>query len=187
MSWLTLFGVTFSASYSHGVGVGGGAVRWRQVGSGWTGRDCRLYSSTLGLHKFGMRWYDQKLQRWTQQDPIDQAGDLREGDRYLYVGGDPINLADPTGQWFGENVVSAVGKGIKRGAKVAVSCLNPVSKETGYGAAIGGGVGFAVGTASAVELGPGAVGVGAISGFAGAAIGAPVGSTYSCAKTVFGS
>jgi RHS repeat-associated protein len=159
MSWLTLFGVTFSASYSHGVGVGGGAVRWRQVGSGWTGRDCRLYSSTLGLHKFGMRWYDQKLQRWTQQDPIDQAGDLREGDRYLYVGGDPINLADPT----------------------------PVSKETGYGAAIGGGVGFAVGTASAVELGPGAVGVGAISGFAGAAIGAPVGSTYSCAKTVFGS
>jgi RHS repeat-associated protein len=56
-----------------------------------------LYSSTLGLHKFGMRWYDQKLQRWTQQGPIDQAGDLREGNRYGYVGDDPVNLADLSG------------------------------------------------------------------------------------------
>jgi RHS repeat-associated protein len=56
-----------------------------------------LYSSTLGLHKFGMRWYDQKLQRWTQPDQIDQAGDLREGNRYGYVGGNPVNRLDPSG------------------------------------------------------------------------------------------
>jgi uncharacterized protein RhaS with RHS repeats len=48
------------------------------------------------LH-FGERWYDPAVGRWTQQDPIDQTGDLKQGDRYTYVGGDPVNLVDPAG------------------------------------------------------------------------------------------
>lgn len=36
--------------------------------------------------------------RWTQQDPLDRVGNLREGNRYVYVGGDPVNNADPSGQ-----------------------------------------------------------------------------------------
>lgn len=56
-----------------------------------------LYSSSVGLHKFGMRWYDQSLDRWTQPDPIDETGDLKDGNRYVYVGSDPVNGADPTG------------------------------------------------------------------------------------------
>jgi RHS repeat-associated protein len=38
-----------------------------------------LYSSSVRLHMFGARWYEQTLDRWTQQDRIDQAGDLRNG------------------------------------------------------------------------------------------------------------
>ena len=50
------------------------------------------------LYHFGERYYDSLLGRWTQQDPLDQVGDLQEGNRYGYVGADPINYSDPTGQ-----------------------------------------------------------------------------------------
>jgi RHS repeat-associated protein len=54
-------------------------------------------SEPLSLYKMGHRFYDPKLGRWTQVDPIDQASDLRESNRYGYAGADPINLTDPTG------------------------------------------------------------------------------------------
>lgn len=49
------------------------------------------------LYHFGARYYDPLIGRWTQQDPLDNVGDLREGNRYAYVGGDPVNLSDPSG------------------------------------------------------------------------------------------
>jgi len=55
------------------------------------------YRSVGGLYHYGQRYYDPDSMRWTQPDPLEQTGDLREGDRYLYVGGDPINLIDPSG------------------------------------------------------------------------------------------
>jgi RHS repeat-associated protein len=58
-----------------------------------------LYSSSVGLHKFGARWYDQSLGRWTQQDPIDQTGDLKQGNRYLYASDNPVNRTDPSGKY----------------------------------------------------------------------------------------
>jgi RHS repeat-associated protein len=50
-----------------------------------------------GLYHFGMRYYDPRVGRWTQQDPISSPGDLQEGNRYVYVGDDPVDLADPAG------------------------------------------------------------------------------------------
>ncbi len=50
-----------------------------------------------GLYKIGARYYAPGFGRWTQLDPLDQAGDLREGNRYIYAGSDPVNLTDPTG------------------------------------------------------------------------------------------
>ena len=50
-----------------------------------------------GLLKFGARYYDPSIGRWTQTDPIDQPADLRQANRYLFAGDDPVNLSDPSG------------------------------------------------------------------------------------------
>jgi RHS repeat-associated protein len=55
------------------------------------------YQDGAGLYHFGMRYYDPRVGRWTQQDPISSPGDLQEGNRYVYVGDDPINGFDPNG------------------------------------------------------------------------------------------
>lgn len=56
------------------------------------------YHHELGLYKFGERWYDPKLGRWTQQDPLHQPIDPRNANAYMYAGQDPVNLTDPTGE-----------------------------------------------------------------------------------------
>jgi RHS repeat-associated protein len=55
-----------------------------------------LYDSATGLVRFGARDYDAEVGRWTAKDPIRFAG----GDEniYAYVGGDPVNLVDPSGR-----------------------------------------------------------------------------------------
>jgi RHS repeat-associated protein len=121
-----------------------------------------LYSSSVALHKFGQRWYDQSLDRWTQQDPIDQTGDLKEGNRYLYVGDNPINGTDPSG------------------ACIVLDCstwddAGDVVKEAGAGAASGAIGGFIAGLPEG--------GVGAIPGaILGAGEGAAVGAAGGIAK-----
>ena len=54
-----------------------------------------LYDPATGLVRFGARDYDAAVGRWTAKDPIRFAG----GDEniYTYVGGDPVNLVDPSG------------------------------------------------------------------------------------------
>lgn len=47
--------------------------------------------------KFGERYYDPSIARWTQTDPIAATG-IQQGNRYLYVGGDPINATDANGR-----------------------------------------------------------------------------------------
>ena len=49
------------------------------------------------LYRFGERYYDAQFGRWTQQDPLRRASDLRQANRYMYVGGDPVNMVDRTG------------------------------------------------------------------------------------------
>jgi RHS repeat-associated protein len=59
------------------------------------------YTDSTGLLKFGARYYDPSLGRWTQQDPF--AGSIQNPatvNRYVYAGGDPINASDPTGRSF---------------------------------------------------------------------------------------
>ncbi len=55
------------------------------------------YRTVGGLYHYGQRYYDPADMRWTQPDPLDQSGDVREANRYAHVGGDPINAADPLG------------------------------------------------------------------------------------------
>lgn len=62
---------------------------------GWLGS----YSTTTGLVHFGARYYSPQQRRWTQPDPLDQAGDRFQGNRYAYAANDPVNRVDPSGMW----------------------------------------------------------------------------------------
>ncbi len=76
--------------------VGGGSVQsgvinpWGYAG-GYT-------DATTGLIKFGIRYYDPRVGRWTQATPI--GGSLQEATKanpYIYANNDPINEVDPSG------------------------------------------------------------------------------------------
>jgi len=56
--------------------------------------------------------------RWTQVDPLNQFQDPREGNRYGYVGGDPVNQSDPRGLYGGQTLYSPVPKPGKNCIKV---------------------------------------------------------------------
>jgi RHS repeat-associated protein len=71
------------------------------------------FQDGAGLYHFGMRYYDPRVGRWTQQDPIESPGDLQEENRYGYVGANPTNYIDPTGEWW---------KWGKRSKDYAVGC-----------------------------------------------------------------
>ena len=48
--------------------------------------------------KFGTRYYDPLLGRWTQQDPVGGSlGDLNAANRYTYAKDDPVNVVEPSG------------------------------------------------------------------------------------------
>lgn len=54
-----------------------------------------LYDHQTGWVRFGLRDYDPQVGRWTTKDPAGFAsGDTN---LYGYVGGDPVNLIDPSG------------------------------------------------------------------------------------------
>jgi len=48
------------------------------------------------LYHTGARYYDPRLGRFLQPDPIGQAGGVN---LYAYVGNDPLNGTDPSGLW----------------------------------------------------------------------------------------
>ena len=50
------------------------------------------------LYHYGARYYDPTTGRWTQPDPLAQSFSPTEANRYQALGGDPINLVDPTGE-----------------------------------------------------------------------------------------
>jgi len=68
----------------------GDANPWRYTGG--------QYDATTGLYRFGVRYYDPTLGRFTQTDPLKHLLDLRQGNRYGYGGDDPTNTADPSGK-----------------------------------------------------------------------------------------
>ncbi len=46
------------------------------------------------VYRIGDRFYAAALGRWAQPDSLDRAGDLSQGNRYVYAGADPVNPLD---------------------------------------------------------------------------------------------
>ena len=86
------------------------------------------YDVAQRLYKMGERYYDPNIGRWTQQDPVDQTGDQRQGNRYGYAGGDPINVIDPFGT---KNLTAGGGCGI--GATVTQDTTGRRAGKTRFG------------------------------------------------------
>jgi RHS repeat-associated protein len=121
-----------------------------------------------GLVKFGTRYYDPAIGRWTQQDPVGHSiADPAQFNRYVYVGNDPINHTDASGYFdIGFSPVGVLGSTLKGAIGGAI------------GGAVGGCVLGALPTAWGGGFGclPGALG-GLISGAAVGAVGGLLAST----------
>jgi RHS repeat-associated protein len=91
------FGQTLSAT---GVAA---ANPWRFAGQ---------YLDGTGLYKMGERYYDPSLGRWTQQDPIVNALNPLQWNRYVYVGDNPVNYTDPNGTDTGSCVGQALATAV---------------------------------------------------------------------------
>jgi len=79
-------------------------VRTITTDSGGNGTTQNPYGFKAGIQdrvtgwvKFGARWYDPTLGRWTQHDTLDAPLDPKNANRYAFAANDPINNSDPKG------------------------------------------------------------------------------------------
>jgi hypothetical protein len=91
------------------------------------------------LYKFGTRYYDPTLGRWTQQDPV--AGSLRDlnsANRYTYAGDDPVNAVDPSGRdcFYFTNGEIDLFAWVLIGGGALYTILGIIVSETGIGAVL---------------------------------------------------
>jgi RHS repeat-associated protein len=105
------------------------------------------YLDATGLYKFGARYNDPSLGRWTQQDSVGGSiSNPATTNRYLYAGDGPTNNVDPSGRDFGSAIGAfAIGVGIG-----VVGCG---LSFTGVALALCGG-GFATAAIAYEELAP---------------------------------
>ena len=93
-------------------------------------------SQTTDHYKFGHRWYDPSLGRWTQLDPLEQPSSPGNWNRYVYAGSDAVNNVDPTGTFFHDSITPSCGLaigGLVLGTAGFIVALNPA---TGLGTAV---------------------------------------------------
>ncbi|MCU1529070.1 MAG: hypothetical protein JWP75_2833 [Frondihabitans sp.] len=109
-----------------------------------------------GLIKFGIRWYNPVTGTWTQQDTLDAPLDPANANRYVFVGGDPIDGLDPTGT-FSCALEASLGALAIVGAAAEVAVFSATLPET-LGLSAVGEAAVAGETAAVFALGVGLVG-----------------------------
>jgi RHS repeat-associated protein len=122
---------------------------WRFAGAFFERFPSTDANSQRGLYKMGERFYDPRIGRWTQTDPIDQSTDLREANKYLYAAADPVNLSDPSGAFSVDRVVAEAGAGAVMGAVGGLVVGSPLGLGAMATMALAGaGEGFLAGAAT---------------------------------------
>ncbi len=76
--------------------------------------------TTTGLYHFGARYYNPTTGRFTQQDSLNTPLNPTNGNRYAYVGANPVNATDPSGKSF-LSVANGIYAGIT-GEIVNIAC-----------------------------------------------------------------
>jgi RHS repeat-associated protein len=97
-----------------------------------------LYDRRTTLSHFGARAYDPATGRWLQKDPIGFAGG--DANLYAYVGNDPVNAVDPTGQlgWLAAMALGAAfGAGLDLAAQLIGGACTINWTSVGISAAVG--------------------------------------------------
>lgn len=142
----------------------------------YTGRE----DDGSGLYYYRARYYHPRLQRFIAEDPIGFTGG--DANLYAYVGSNPTNYIDPTGEIIAVPLIAAgalVGGSVN--AIIYAATAQQFSWQGAVGAFVGGAVGGAMGTvatplAAAARMGTGYAGTAVVNAFAGA-----IGSSISAA------
>jgi RHS repeat-associated protein len=64
--------------------------------------------AAAGVYHYGARFYDPMTARWIQPDPLKHYADLKQANRYVYAGGDPVNMSDANGTDIFGGIVEVV-------------------------------------------------------------------------------
>ena len=94
-----------------------------------------------GLVRFGARDYNPNTARWISKDPIGFNGG--DANLYRYVGNDPVNFVDPSGQVVA-NIAGAVVAGSVSALQGGSASDIAISSAIGF---VSGGAGFVAGLA----------------------------------------
>lgn len=121
-----------------------------------------LYDPTTGYTKFGTRYLNPAIGRWTQPDPAaPKINDTETNNRYAYAQDNPISNTDPTGKDIGD-LVGDIGSGI---ADVATAASSPALDLLGSCPVQAVGLGVATVSVIAATFGSGAVFAGTAFGY----------------------
>jgi RHS repeat-associated protein len=149
----------------------------------------QYFDNETGLHYNLARYYDPRLGRFVQRDPLGYGGGC--WNEYIYCGGDPLNRSDPAGEFLwilaGAAIGAAIGGGIEayrehKAHPNAPRDWGKIGKEALIGGAVGAlGVGVGMALAPAV----GALGSGLAASISGAALaGGTASAVQTCASDV---
>jgi len=83
------------------------------------------------LYKFGTRYYDPQVGRWTQKDPVGgSVGKIGSGNPYVYAGNVPNMQVDPSGRdpitqrgLIGQCLGAAVGAAVIAAFSIAIGIV----------------------------------------------------------------